>query len=289
LTSTHGHDILVIGTASLDTLHIGGQTYHTIGGAGLYTALAARYAGAQVTLLGPRPSHMPVALQPVGQRLTWIGPEVATEDLPHLEIAHHGEGRATLIGASWGAESQLTPDALPADLSRYAFVHIAALSSAHKMLDFLHACRDRGAQRISAGTYYRIVQNEPATVRAIFEQADLFFMNENEATGLWGSLRVAGRVNTRTRDDALLFITFDKHGVIVIQGDRATPLPADLAAELDPTGAGDTFCGAALAGLARGEDPVTAAQNACALAAREIEHVGPAFLLGAFLGRAATL
>jgi ribokinase len=289
LTSTHDHNILVIGTASLDTLHIGGQTYHTIGGAGLYTALAARYAGAQVTLLGPRPIHMPAALQPVGQRLTWIGPEVSTEDLPHLEIAHHGEGRATLMGASWGAESLLMPEALPSDLSRYAFVHIAALSSAHKMLDFLHACRDRGARRISAGTYYRIVQSEPATVRAIFEQADLFFMNENEATGLWGSLRVAGRVNTRTRDDALLFITFDKRGVIVIQGDQATPLPADPAAELDPTGAGDTFCGATLAGLARGEDPVTAAQNACALAAREIEHVGPAFLLGAFLRRAATL
>lgn len=282
-------DILVVGAASLDTLHIGGQTYQTIGGAGLYSALAAHYAGARVTLLGPRPNHMPAALQPVSQRLTWIGPEVATEDLPHLEIAHHGQGKATLLSASWGAEALLTPDALPNDLARYAYVHIAALGSAQKMLDFLRTSRGRNAQRISAGTYYRIVQNEPATVRAIFEQADLFFMNENEATGLWGSLCVAGRVKARTRDDALLFITFDKRGVIVIQGDQATPLPADPANEFDPTGAGDTFCGATLAGLARGEDPITAAQNACALAAREIEHVGPAFLLGLPYGRAATL
>ena len=44
-------DILVIGTTSLDTLHIAGQTYQTIGGAGLYTALAAHYAGAHATLL----------------------------------------------------------------------------------------------------------------------------------------------------------------------------------------------------------------------------------------------
>jgi ribokinase len=280
-------DILVIGTASLDTLHIAGQTYQTIGGAGLYTALAAHYAGAHATLLGPRPIHMPVALQPIRDRITWIGPEAAAADMPHLEIAHHGEGKATLMGASWGAEAMLTPNALPDDLSRCAFVHIAALSSAQKMLDFLHACRNRGAQRISAGTYYRLVQNEPATVRTIFEQADLFFMNENEATGLWGSLRVAGRINTRTRQDALLFITFDKRGVIVIQGDpseegvpQATPLSTEAASELDPTGAGDTFCGATLAGLARGEDPITAAQNACVLAAREIEHIGPAFLLG---------
>lgn len=274
------HHILVIGVASLDTLHIAGQTYHTIGGAGLYTALAARCAGAHVTLLGPRPSPMLPALLPAACRLNWIGPTVETGAMPHLEIVHHGEGKATLLGASWGAESQLTPKDLPDTLSHFDFVHIAALSSAHKMLDFLHACRDRQARRISAGTYYRIVQNEPATVRAIFEQADLFFMNENEATGLWGSLRVAGRIATRTRPGALLFITFDKRGAIIIEGERATPLPAEPAHEQDPTGAGDTFCGATLARLAQGDDPTTAAAYATVLAARKIEHVGPAYLLG---------
>ncbi len=273
-------DLLVIGTASLDTLHVKDQTYETIGGAGLYTALAATYAGARVTLFGPRPFTPTPTFRAATQRLVWMGPGVSIENMPHLEITHHGEGKATLVGASWGGESFLRIEQLPADLSRFAYVHIAALSSAQRMLDFLHACRERGAQRISAGTYYRVVQNEPATVRTIFEQADVFFMNENEATGLWGSLRVAGGVNTRTRDDALLFITFDKRGVMVIEGDQATPLPAELANEVDPTGAGDTFCGATLAGLARGDDPIAAAKNACALAAREIEHVGPAFLLG---------
>jgi ribokinase len=277
------NDILVIGTASIDTLHIAGQTYQTIGGAGLYTALAAAFAGGRVTLIGPRPIAPSPIFREVGQRagVAWIGPAVAVEDLPHLEIAHHGDGKATLMNASWGAEAYLQPEQLPDDLSQFAFVHVAALSSAQRMLDFLRACRERGAKRLSAGTYYRIIQNEPATVRTIFEQSDVFFMNENEAMGLWGSLRVAGRVSMRTREDALLFITFDKRGVIVIQGDNATPLPADLANEVDPTGAGDTFCGATLAGLARGDDPVRAAQNACALAAREIEHVGPAFLMGA--------
>ncbi len=274
------HDILVVGTASVDTLHIGGQVHHTIGGAGLYTALAAQFAGASATLIGPRPMNMPQAFLPVSQRLIWMGPAVAGHDMPRLEIAHHGDGKATLIDAAWGAESMLKPEMLPDDLSRFEFVHIAALSSAQKMLSFVQACRERGARRISAGTYYRLVQAEPATVRAIFEQADVFFMNENEATGLWGSLRVAGRVSTRTHAGALLFITFDKRGVIVIEGEQATPLPADMATERDPTGAGDTFCGATLAGLARGEAPAQAAQNATALAARVIEHVGPAFLLG---------
>jgi len=274
------HDILVVGTASVDTLHIGDRVHHTIGGAGLYTALAAQFAGASVTLLGPRPIHMPQAFRAASQRIVWMGPAVRSEDMPRLEIAHHGDGKATLIDAAWGAEATLKTEMLPDDLTRFEVIHIAALSSAQKMLDFVHACRERGATRISAGTYHRLVQNEPATVRAIFEQADLFFMNENEATGLWGSLRVAGRVSTRTHAGALLFITFDKRGVIVIDGEQAVPLPADVANELDPTGAGDTFCGATLAGLAQGQDAVLAAQNAVMLAAQVIEHVGPAFLLG---------
>ncbi|MCS6774472.1 MAG: carbohydrate kinase family protein [Anaerolineae bacterium] len=272
--------ILVVGCVSLDRIHVGGQSHDTIGGAGLHTALAARFAGAHVALVAPRPRTLTPLLQAAAKRLAWFGPTTDLAHMPRLEIAHHGDGKATLLGADWGAEAWLTESHLPDDLSRFAIVHIAALSSARKMLEFLHACRARGATRISAGTYYKIVRDEPATVRAIFEQADLFFMNENEAKGLWGDLRVVGRVAKRTREDALLFITFDRRGAVVIAGEQATPIPAEPAQERDPTGAGDTFCGATLAGLARGEDPFTAAQNAAVLAARAIEHIGPAYLLG---------
>ncbi|MFZ1793724.1 MAG: PfkB family carbohydrate kinase, partial [Anaerolineae bacterium] len=78
----------------------------------------------------------------------------------------------------------------------------------------------------------------------------------------------------------LLCVTFDKRGVMVIAKSRAESIPAEPAQELDPTGAGDTFCGATLAGLARGEHPIISAQNATLLAARVIEHIGPEFLLG---------
>lgn len=273
-------NLLIIGTASLDTLHFGGRTAQTIGGAGLYTALAAQFAGAEVTLLAPKPNPIPKILQELAARVNWIGPAIAPEDLPRLEIAHHGEGKATLIDASWGAEAALSPDYLPRHLEDFDYVHVAALSSAARMLAFVKAARHAGALRVSAGTYARLVFNEPANVRFVYEQTDAFFMNENEAIGLWGSLRVIGKVATRTSDEGLLFVTFDKRGVMVVAGSHAEPIPAEPAEELDPTGAGDTFCGATLAGLARGEHPIIAAQNATLLAARVIEHIGPQFLLG---------
>ncbi len=263
--------VLVIGAASLDMLHWpNGQTAHTAGGAGLYTALAAHQAGAPTTLLAPRPHPLPTLLQPIAERVRWLGPAIAPADVPRLEIAHLGGGRAQLLNAHWGAE--LTPTDLPADVSGFAWIHIAALRSAQRQLDFLRACRARGAARLSAGTYAHVVHHETETVRALLAGADAFFMNENEANGLFGSIENA-------RPHGLLFITRGALGAVVLDGTEATALPAPVVDEVDPTGAGDTFCGAALAHLALGASPINAARRGIALASQMIAAIGPEGLL----------
>lgn len=309
--------LLIAGVASLDVLHVAGRIEYSAGGAGMYTALAAWRTGARAseagvgetlrvslterssvraTLLAPRPHPLPAALAPVAERVDWIGPTVAPDEITQLEIVHHGGGKATLLKAEWGAERQLSPDNWPADLSGFEFVHIAALSSAQRQLEFLRACRERGARRISVGTYARLVYGETDHVRTLFHEADLFFMNENEANGLFGSaargsalreplggspteLRSAAHI--RTEGGKLLFVTLAERGALVIEGERMTHVPAPAAREVDPTGAGDVFCGATLAALARGNDAVTAAQRGVALASAAIEHLGPAGLLSA--------
>lgn len=274
--------IVVIGTASRDTLHASGRTIHTIGGAGLYTALAAHRAGADAYLIAPRPEPLPSLFSPVAQRIEWTGPVIAPEAMPRLEIAHHGQGQATLLDASWGAEAELTPSTLSMDMvaASVSAVHIAALSSAQRQLEFVHAIRtirgERAQPRISVGTYARVVQNETATVRQLFEQADYFFMNENEAQGLFGQVDQAFAA---ARPNALLWVTLGDRGVWVIEGGQVTHVPAHPADEQDPTGAGDTFCGATLAGLAAGLMPVAAAERAVVLAAQTVSDTGPASLL----------
>jgi ribokinase len=274
-------DVFVIGTASLDVLHLAdGRTVQTVGGAGLYTALAARQAGARAGLFAPKPEPMPESMRPAAGRLTWVGPAIAPGDLPRLEIQHHGGGRATLLGASWGAEAQLTPPAMPPSVAEAALVHIAALSSAGRQLDFLDELRRQSTAAgrrllISVGTYARLVYHETERVRQLFELADLFFMNENEANGLFGSAARA-----RARPGALLFVTLDAKGALVIEGDRVRHVPGQPVAEVDPTGAGDTFCGATLAGLAQGLSPVAAAEQAVKLGAQTVGAVGPGALVG---------
>lgn len=270
--------IFVIGTASLDTLHFAGQTAQAAGGAGLYTALAAHCSNASAGLFAPRPNPLPEALRTTDERLQWHGPQITPESLSRLEIEHHGGGRATLLDASWGAEAELLPTLMPTALYRAQFIHIAALSSAQRQLDFAQALlATRGDTRrpqLSVGTYGRLVSRELARVQQLFELADLFFMNENEAQGLFGEVPRAS-----TRPGALLFVTLGERGALVIEGTHTTHVPGWPATELDPTGAGDTFCGATLAGLSQGLPPVDAATRGAALAAKTVSGVGPAALL----------
>lgn len=267
-------DLLVVGGASLDVLHLPGGTVEAAGGAALYTAAAAQRAGASVVMLAPQPDPVPALLQPAAQRIRWIGPQIPPDQVPRLEIAHYGGGRAALLGASWGAEALLTPDHLPDDLSGYRFVHVAALRSAQRQIDFVQGCRRRGAQCISAGTYGHVVQHETAAVRTLTELVDLFFLNENEANGLFGSVDAANAAPGKQ-----LFVTLGARGALVIDGGQRTAVAGQPAPEVDPTGAGDTFCGATLAGLARGQTAVDAARQAVLLAAQTIAAVGPAALL----------
>ncbi len=291
-------DVLVIGGASLDTYHLAnGQTVHSPGGAGLYTSLAAACSGARSGMFAPRPDPMPETLKIAAERIDWRGPIVPPDQLPRFEIAHYGGGRAALLNASWGGEMLITPENFPADQFHARIVHIGALRTAERQLNFVkyirkHSERNeveskdahpsttplRGSARdasfISAGTYSKICASEPDTVRELISLCDFFFMNENEATLLFG-----GTDKVKARPGQIIFITLAERGALVVQGDCITRVSGQPATDLDPTGAGDTFCGATLANIARGQHPVLAAQAAVRLAAEEIGAIGPTRLL----------
>lgn len=265
--------LLIIGGASLDTLHFSGQTAQVAGGAGMYTAAAAHQMGATVTMYAPRPEPIPQSLGPLDERIKWIGPVIPPEELPHFKITHYGTSRTVIESAIFGQEAFLDPGGLPEDLSRFSIVHLTPVGSARHQFEFLQACRQRGASRISAGTYPCKVEEEFVYVGEVLKAADLFFMNEHEVKDLFGIMDEA-----RTRPGTLLFITMGTRGAVVIQGDFRTYVPTIDVDVLDPTGAGDTFCGSTLAKLVQGKHPVLAAQEAATHAAHMTTGVGPAGL-----------
>lgn len=266
--------LLVIGGASLDVLHLEDRTVESAGGAGMYTAMAARRCGAQASLFGPRPDPCPECLRPVAERLVeWLGPVITPGQMLQFEISYRG-GKTEYLKASLDAERALSPATLPADLSGYDLVHVTPLGDASQQLSFIQTCRQRGAEQIAAGTWPGDAVERPEAVRAVIEQSDYFFMNDLEARAVFGSLEAA-----HTRPGRVLYVTLGTQGARIIQGDTTTSIPAVPAALLDPTGAGDTFCGATLAYLLQKQHPIMAARHAVSLAAEMIGQVGPTALL----------
>jgi sugar/nucleoside kinase (ribokinase family) len=266
--------ILIVGGASFDTLHLKDRTVESAGGVGMYTAMAVHRCGVKVSMLSPRPEPCPDFLQPVARRLTeWLGPVIAPDQLPRFEISYR-HGKTEYLNLFFGAATLFSPEILPADLSKYDIVHVAQKSDINMQLLLIHACRARGARLVSAGTHPGDAANHPQAVQDIIDLADCFFMNKREATAVFGSLESA-----RTAPGKLLFVTMGAQGATVIQGETATHVPAVSTTELDPTGAGDTFCGATLAYLLHKKHPIMAARRAVALAAEMITQVGPTALL----------
>jgi len=227
-----------------------------------------------VSMFGPRMEPESKLLKPVSSKLIeWIGPVVSPGDFPTFDISYE-TGETKYLNKNLDAESSLSTSELPSDLSIYDMVHVVPLSDAVKQLEFIHACKKRGVKKISAGTGLFIVKNQLEDVKAVMEQSDLFFMNRIEAETIFGSIK-----NITTDTKKIIFITDASKGVLIIQGQRHSHINSYLSNELDPTGAGDTFCGATLSDIVKNNHPVFSAQKGAFLASKMIENIGPDYLL----------
>ncbi|MBC8215135.1 MAG: hypothetical protein H8E64_01315 [Candidatus Marinimicrobia bacterium] len=261
--------LLIVGGASLDVLSINATKHSSPGGAGLYTALAAAQCGADVTLLSPFPNPMPESLSKISSYVNWIGPSVHPDELPSFHIVQIPD-KTIYKHSFFGAEEFLSPKDLPDDLSMYDLVHIVPLGNTARQLSFIHTCRNRGARFISAGTGIPLIQNNPDLIHDVIKTTDLFFMNEEEAHVLFSTAD-----SLRTATGKLLVVTMGGNGASVFIGEHEIIIDAVDVSVVDPTGAGDTFCGATIAGIVNGEHPAKAAMHASKLAAKMISGIGP--------------
>lgn len=223
-------------------------------------------------MLAPYPDPMPPELAPALERIRWVGPKVPIDGLPRFEIAYDEQGAVTLFREHLGAEPDMTPALLDAIDDLPAAAYCVPFLDARLQHDFVRALAERGCLAV-AGTYGKAVRNDTETVRSTAEVADLFFCNADEATVLFGSPTEA-----HTRPGAFRFVTLGARGSLVFQGEHVTQVAGTNATVVDPTGAGDTFCGTTVARILLGDHPVEAARRGSAAAAEMVSHVGPTAL-----------
>jgi len=242
--------LVVVGCPSRDKVNIAGRQRRLLGGAAFLTALAARRAGVSVGLAARVPAQLPSPLaQAFGEE--GLDPAGLLRDergLPSFEIAYDDEGRATYREFSTGGEASLRANDLPSAWLGARTVHISPIAGSTALqLRYLEDLRQRGFQgQLSAGPFLRAAHGEPAQVRALAGQVDLFFCNREEAERLWS----AGRPDCQ----ATVCVTDGARPLRVWQQGRCRQRLVPPAPALDPTGAGDAFCGGYLAGRLMGSD-----------------------------------
>ena len=133
----------------------------------------------------------------------------------------------------------------------------------------LKKCRDNKAQNVSVSGGHNLQDNQKEKISALIAQADLCFMNEHEAASNLGYTK-----NICSPTGTILFVTHGENGVSIIQGNDLQRIPIQPIEPHDPTGAGDSFCGAVLSYLCKLEHPVQAAKKATKIAKITVSHLG---------------
>ncbi len=206
---------------------------------------------------------------------------VALDDAAYTAVyfVRHGpKGHVFHYLRAGSAASRMRPDNLPMEIIRNArFVHASGISMAispsacEAVLTSFNEARAKGA-KVSFDSNLRLrlwpIERAREAIAAAAALSDYFFPSLEDAEALSGTknpdanLAWAHRLGARN-----VFLKLGSEGVIASDGSTATRIEGIKVRSVDATGAGDCFCGAALARLSRGDSLAAAARYANAAAA----------------------
>ena len=188
-------------------------------------------------------------------------------------VTHAPQGHAFSYLRAGSAASRMRPEELP-DLEKASVVHASGISMAisQSACDTVLAAFEGAKRKISFDSNLRLklwpLERAREMIGKAAAMADYFFPSLEDAQALSGAkspeenLEWAHSLGAKT-----VFLKLGADGVLVSDGTRQERIAGVKVKALDATGAGDCFCGAALARLAAGDSVWEAARYANAAAA----------------------
>jgi sugar/nucleoside kinase (ribokinase family) len=274
-----------IGNVTIDeSVQPDGLRREALGGDAIFAVLAARYAGGRANWLAPLGSDFPDALLERMERAGLGRGSLSRRELPSVRnVITYDEGGGRHWDLVTGREHFDWMSIYPADVPDRCLVAGGCLvlgmsvPSQVALTPWLRANSD-------ATIYLDLEEdgipgNEEA-LRGIVGSCDVFLPSEIEAFRLTGATDAeAAARDLSALGASTVVIKRAERGCLVIDHGRVTEVPTDAVRPVDPTGAGDAFCGAFAATHLRSGDPVDAARVAAGAARLAIGGYGVEALL----------
>lgn len=273
--------VLVAGSANLDFVvraaHVPGpgetilgrdlQTFP--GGKGANQAVACARAGdAETQMLlalgaDANADLLEASLREAGVRLHVVRAQSSATGVAFICVGDDGENAITV---AVGANAALRAEHLPS-LAGVSHLLLQLETPLDSVSAYARAARGAGvAVVLNAAPAMALPAELLATI-------DMLILNEGELAAITG---VADNVPGALQriDVPTVIVTLGEHGCRGRHGDTMLTVPGFAVDVVDTTGAGDTFCGALVAALARGEFDDTALREATAAAALSCTRPG---------------
>lgn len=236
-----------------------------LGGA-LNTATVAAALGLKVTLCVPMGNGIvDQAVAALAQRLGITLVPLATRDNPAISLVFSDASDRSFVSTAdldvLAGVEQLPPG---------TWVHVPGLEEVDRLARPLALARRDGA-RISVSGSWSPRQLDRLATRS-GSPWDLLVLNEKEARAACGD--VAGAPERLAGAAKSVLVTLGADGAFGTLDGMQLRVPAAAAQVVDPTGAGDAFCGGVIAGLVRGAPPEAALRHGTRAAARILRQTG---------------
>jgi ribokinase len=244
-----------------------GSTFAIFGGGkGANQAIAAVRSGAPTAMLGAlgdddfgRQRRADLDAEGIDTRSVARSTTAASGVALIVVEEETGQNRISYVP---GATMTLAPEQARAAVDRVKpQVVLTTLEPPPEMLDsLLDASNQNGATIVLNAT------PEAIGAKPLLDRVDVLVVNEAEAEDLLGHAVSAGNGEEAARSlvelgPGTVVVTLGAAGAVVAHGGQTASLPAPSVDVVDTTGAGDAFCGAFAADLARGVDPFLAART----------------------------
>ncbi len=282
--------LMCIGNITVDeSIAVDGSRREALGGDAIFATLAARRVERDTAWLAPvgndLPAHLVAELGAAGLDIA----QLPQRGLPTVRniVTYLVDGSRSwnlVNGESHFDQMSVYPKDVPPDCLDSAGILILAMSLASQLtLTPWLAAHSSAKIYLDLQEDY-VVGNEAALLDMV-STCDVFLPSEIEATRLADTddLAVAAHRFAELGPTCVV-IKRGEHGCLVLEGNRLTEVAEPPVVAVDPTGAGDAFCGAFAAQHLATGDAVLAARTGAAAARVAISGYGVEALLLAASG-----